>query len=449
MAATPVPLGTGEAVIALAGVVHHYGAGALRKQILFDVAAEVRPGEIVIMTGPSGSGKTTLLTLIGALREPQQGSVRVLGQELLGAGEGRRVRVRRQIGYIFQSHNLLRSLTALGNVQMSLRDCGLSRSEARRRAEETLAAVGLADQAAKYSDQLSGGQRQRVAVARALARRPRIVLADEPTASLDKASGLAVVEFLARLAREQGCAVLLVTHDNRILGIADRIIHMEDGRLSTFGSEVASSTRRMLEAFARTNRKGEIVDRVRALPFSTFAQFVEQLTRDFQEFLATLELSEHDAFDSMLEQVLEAFTGKLADVVQADRATLFLVDRARGELVAQVVHGQAELRLPLGAGIAGHVAESGRPLNVPDAYAEPRFDREVDRRTGYVTRSLLSMPIADSKGATFAVMQFLNKAGGGPFDAADERAFADAAAAIAVTLEVWCRMRGRRAQATA
>jgi len=220
------------AVVALSGVDHFYGAGALRKQVLFSLELSVQPGEIVILTGPSGSGKTTLLTLIGGLRAPQHGSVRVLGQELRAASEEDRVRVRRNVGYVFQAHNLLRSLSALRNVQLSLHGQGVSRAEAAQRAKESLAAVGLGERGADYPEQLSGGERQRVAIARALARRPRVILADEPTASLDRQAGRQVVEVMNLLARRQGCAVLLVTHDHRILDIADRALQMEDGRLT-------------------------------------------------------------------------------------------------------------------------------------------------------------------------------------------------------------------------
>jgi putative ABC transport system ATP-binding protein len=134
-------------VIALSGVDYFYGAGALRKQILFDLELTVRPGEILILTGPSGSGKTTLLTLIGGLRAPQNGHVRVLGRELRDSSEAARVSVRRAIGYVFQSHNLLRSLSALRNVQLSLHGQGLSRRDAAARASQSLAEVGLGDRA--------------------------------------------------------------------------------------------------------------------------------------------------------------------------------------------------------------------------------------------------------------------------------------------------------------
>lgn len=221
-----------ESVIKIENLNFAFGEGDLRKQILFDVNLQINKGEIVIMTGPSGGGKTTLLTLIGALRSAQEGSVNVLGKELLGAGEKEMVEVRRYIGYIFQAHNLLKSITARQNVMMSLElHEHISTQESREKAAEMLKAVGLEDHIDKIPDKLSGGQKQRVAIARALAAHPKLVLADEPTAALDSKSGRNVVEILQRLAREQGSSILLVTHDNRILDIADRIVSMEDGKL--------------------------------------------------------------------------------------------------------------------------------------------------------------------------------------------------------------------------
>ena len=223
-----------QPIITIENVSHYFGTGRLRKQILFDVTTIVEPGEVVIMTGPSGSGKTTLLTLIGALRSTQSGSLKVLGQELRGGSENKLVELRRNIGYIFQAHNLLNSLRAWQNVQMSIElHSEIPASESRDRAEAMLEAVGLADWATQYPSELSGGQKQRVAIARALVCNPKLVLADEPTAALDKKSGRDVVEIMHNLAKKQGSAIVLVTHDNRILDLADRIIHMEDGRLSS------------------------------------------------------------------------------------------------------------------------------------------------------------------------------------------------------------------------
>ncbi|MEB3292486.1 MAG: ATP-binding cassette domain-containing protein, partial [Synechococcales bacterium] len=185
--------------------------------------------------GPSGSGKTTLLTLIGALRSTQEGSMRVLGQELRHGKEGGMVELRRNIGYIFQAHNLLNSLTARQNVMMSVElHKHLNAKEVQEMADAMLEAVGLGTHLTYYPDELSGGQKQRVAIARALVSNPKLVLADEPTAALDKKSGRDVVEIMRRLAKERGSAVVLVTHDNRILDVADRLIHMEDGRLESY-----------------------------------------------------------------------------------------------------------------------------------------------------------------------------------------------------------------------
>lgn len=211
---------------------HAFGQGEMRREVLQNISFTIEPGEVVLLTGPSGCGKTTLLTLIGALRTVQQGQVSVLGQSLQGAGRRRRQQVRRRIGMIFQGHNLLRCLTAEQNVQMGadlLPD--LSYRSRRDEARQWLRAVGLEDHMGKVPQDLSGGQKQRVAIARALAANPRLLLADEPTAALDSRTGREVVELLRRLAREQSCAVLMVTHDPRIVDVADRLLQMEDGRL--------------------------------------------------------------------------------------------------------------------------------------------------------------------------------------------------------------------------
>ena len=211
---------------------HFFGKGELRKQVLFDINLEIDRSEIVLMTGPSGSGKTTLLTLVSGLRSPQTGSCKILGKELCGASSSELVRARRNNGYIFQAHNLHHSLTAVQNVQMGLEVHGkYSQAQMRDRAVAMLEEVGLGERVDYYPDKLSGGQKQRVAIARALVARPAIVLADEPTAALDSKSGRDVVNIMQKLAREQGSTILLVTHDDRILDIADRIVHLEDGRL--------------------------------------------------------------------------------------------------------------------------------------------------------------------------------------------------------------------------
>ncbi|MBE9182731.1 DevA family ABC transporter ATP-binding protein [Oculatella sp. LEGE 06141] len=224
----PIP----EFIISAHHLNHYFGQGTLRKPALFDINLDIRAGDIVIMTGPSGSGKTTLLTLMGGLRSAQEGSLNVLGQEICGASKQQLTQLRKQIGYIFQAHNLMSFLTTRQNVRMSL-ELHNERLPQTMDAEvdAILETVGLGNRTDYYPENLSGGQKQRVAIARALISQPKLVLADEPTAALDKKSGRDVVELMQKLAKEQGCTILLVTHDNRILDIADRIIYMEDGRL--------------------------------------------------------------------------------------------------------------------------------------------------------------------------------------------------------------------------
>jgi putative ABC transport system ATP-binding protein len=222
-----------EPVISIRRLDYYFGKGELRKQALYDINLDIQAGEIVLMTGPSGSGKTTLLSLMGGLRSVQEGSLAILGQQMRGIDKKRMLQVRSQIGYIFQAHNLLTFLTAKQNVRMSLElHDAYIQQDMDRIAIQMLEAVGLGDRVSYYPDNLSGGQKQRVAIARALVSRPKIVLADEPTAALDKQSGRDIVEIMQRLAKDQDCTILMVTHDNRILDVADRIIYMEDGRLT-------------------------------------------------------------------------------------------------------------------------------------------------------------------------------------------------------------------------
>ena len=221
-----------QPVIQIQNLNHYFGKGELKKQVLGNINLELKQGEIVILTGHSGSGKTTLLTLAGGLRSAQSGSLKILGQEMLGANKKQLTQVRQQIGYIFQAHNLMAFLTAKENVKMSLElHSQYLPSDIDSLAILMLEQVGLEERINYYPENLSGGQKQRVAIARALVSHPAIVLADEPTAALDSKSGRDVVNLMQKLAREQGSTILLVTHDDRILDVADRIVHLEDGKL--------------------------------------------------------------------------------------------------------------------------------------------------------------------------------------------------------------------------
>lgn len=211
---------------------HWFGTGEARKQAIFDVSLTIEAGNLTILMGPSGSGKTTVLTLMGCLREVQAGSVRVLGEELSGASAAKQEALRRRLGFIFQAHNLHESLTARQNVLMGLEVHGRGdRSQQERAAEHMLHLLGLGHRVDYLPENLSGGQKQRVAIARALVPNPEIVFADEPTAALDREAGLQVVQMLKALGQERGITTLMVTHDNRILELADRIVTLEDGRI--------------------------------------------------------------------------------------------------------------------------------------------------------------------------------------------------------------------------
>lgn len=212
---------------------YYFGVGDTLRQVLYDVHLAIYPGEIVIMTGPSGSGKTTLLVLAGGLRSVQDGSLNVLGREMRSLSARELVEIRRGIGFIFQFHNLFESLTAIENVQLALDLHQYTPREKRDLAADILTKLGLEHRLHYKPGSLSGGQKQRVAVARALVNKPRIILADEPTAALDKESGRIVVSLLQEHARASDAAIILVTHDNRILDVADRIVTLIDGRIAS------------------------------------------------------------------------------------------------------------------------------------------------------------------------------------------------------------------------
>ncbi len=430
-----------EAPIAFESVSHWYGEGALRRQVLFDVSGSVRSGEIVILSGPSGSGKTTLLTLIGALRSTQTGSLEVLGNELRGASEKVLTEVRRRIGYVFQSHNLLDALTVRQNVQMGLQPD--AREESAKRADDLLASVGLEGYGDRHPGEISGGQRQRVAIARALVGEPRIILADEPTASLDKETGRQIVTLIQRLAREHGVTVLLVTHDHRILDVADRILALEDGRISSFMSAVTEGTRRMWGLLARDLRQGDLVRRVSEIPADRFAGLLEQVTEETQELLEMVEVAQGDTFDSALAQVLEACALKIGEGVGAERTRVYLVEEGGKEifsLAPSAEEGAVEVRAPIERGIAGRVARTATLARVDDPARDPDFDPTLDLGSSERTGQVLALPFLERSGAAFAVIELGRSAEAPPFSGEEARRVQAFVSSLSSILQTWFRM---------
>lgn len=219
-------------IIRAKGLSKIYREGTTELRALHEVDLDVRGGELTLLMGPSGSGKTTLLSILGCILRATDGKLEVLGEDVGSLAESELPRVRREaIGFVFQGFNLFPTLTAAENVALSLDVRGVRGAAAKKRSEELLSEVGLAEKARSFPADLSGGQKQRVAIARALAGDPPILLADEPTAALDSTSGRTVIELLQRLARGHGRAVVMVTHDPRVLPYGDRIIHLEDGRI--------------------------------------------------------------------------------------------------------------------------------------------------------------------------------------------------------------------------
>ncbi|MES2495950.1 MAG: ATP-binding cassette domain-containing protein [Pseudomonadota bacterium] len=209
-----------------------YGKGALAREVLKGVSFTADDGEVLLITGPSGSGKTTMLTIVGALRPFAEGQVSVHGLALRGASTEALLDIRQRIGFVFQRHNLLKSLTVYENVESSLYVLDESdESSNRPRAQAMLDAVGLGDRGHDFPEMMSGGQQQRVAIARALVRLPDLIIADEPTAALDSESGRLVMNKMRDLAVQLGCVIMIATHDERVFDIANRRLHMEDGHL--------------------------------------------------------------------------------------------------------------------------------------------------------------------------------------------------------------------------
>lgn len=223
-----------NSLVDLRGISKHFGQGETRVDALADASLAVRPGEVVGLVGPSGSGKTTLLNVVGCVTEPSSGWMALEGEVVYDQRwlrrDLRRLRLEK-IGFIFQTHNLLPFLTAIENVMEVLELAGASSSQARARATELLDYLEVGHRKNAMSSQVSGGEAQRIAIARALANRPRIILADEPTAPLDSVRAAIVMDLLRRIAVDQAAAILVVTHDESIFNRFDRIFHLRDGRL--------------------------------------------------------------------------------------------------------------------------------------------------------------------------------------------------------------------------
>jgi putative ABC transport system ATP-binding protein len=372
-------------VLSFRGVSHAYGDGPTRRQVLCDVSAEIAPGEIVIVTGPSGSGKTTMLTLAGGLRSLQDGSIMAMGRELRGASYDAMVALRERIGFVFQAHNLLPALTAQQNVQMALRVADPPRAaESRRRAIDVLAAVGLERHIDSYPHELSGGQRQRVAIARALVRNPAIVLADEPTAALDRQSGRAVVDLLHALAKSHACAILLVTHDTRISDVADRILTLEDGRLSSGSGGLAEHTAQVLSAL---QRRGELQRLAMPLDVPGFVSFLDGFSGEFTQLGRTLDVARDEAMALLVEETLDTIARKLRQTFHVECANVYVPD-PRGKPSATA----GELR--------------GEP------------------------REVLAAPVLAADGSVTGAVELVNRVPSGSFTPADNQALADFAAGL-------------------
>ncbi|HEY9828015.1 MAG TPA: ABC transporter ATP-binding protein [Stenomitos sp.] len=222
-----------EFALCATGVEMEFSTGSQSVQVLKGIDLKIKTGDIQLLMGPSGSGKTTLLSILGGILTPTAGEVHILGEEITRLSRHKLAQFRlHNLGFIFQGFNLFPALTAAENIEATLNLKGIYGREARQQSLKLLEQVGLADKSQSLPADLSGGQKQRIAIARSLAGKPRLILADEPTAALDSQRGRAVIELLRSLAKEEGCTVIMVTHDPRIVDIADRVAYVEDGLLS-------------------------------------------------------------------------------------------------------------------------------------------------------------------------------------------------------------------------
>jgi putative ABC transport system ATP-binding protein len=327
--------GSRSDILSLRDVSYSFPTPTGRKQVLRNVSADIWPGEIALVVGPSGSGKTTMLTLAGALRSVESGSIVVLRQELAGASPRELRQVRKKIGFIFQSHNLLNSLSVLDNVRTALMPIDYPARHARQDCIAMLRAVGLGEHIHSRPRNLSGGQRQRVAIARALVRKPELVLADEPTASLDGASGREVVELLRELARAQGCSIAMVTHDNRILDLADNTLRLEDGELSSYASALTADSSHMLTALSGLGGEemdwfwGEMAD-------AKFMDVLRKLRSESMQYLNVLDFGSEGAKPEWIEALLQSLLRKVATVVGAAHAVIRTAGRTPRQFALEI-----------------------------------------------------------------------------------------------------------------
>ncbi|HKF46655.1 MAG TPA: ATP-binding cassette domain-containing protein [Terracidiphilus sp.] len=309
-------------ILSLRDVCYSYPSATGRKQVLRNVSADIWPGEIVLMVGPSGAGKTTMLTLAGALRSVESGSLISLKRELSGASPEELMRVRRKIGFIFQRHNLLKSLSALDNVRTALQPLDYPYAEEREACVAMLQAVGLGAYLHSRPNNLSGGQQQRVAIARALVRKPELVLADEPTASLDGASGREIVELLRQLARAQGCTIVLVTHDSRILDLADRCLRLEDGILSSYASAVTADSAHMLTALSAFRDSEELGWFWSRMDAGQFLDALRKLRVEATQFLNVMDFGADNSLAEWVDSLLFSVLAKVAALLDVPSARI-------------------------------------------------------------------------------------------------------------------------------
>ncbi|WP_068377313.1 ATP-binding cassette domain-containing protein [Paraglaciecola hydrolytica] len=415
-----------------------FGSGELKKQILFDISTDIRAGEIVIVTGPSGSGKTTLLTIVSALRSVNTGSVQIFGKELCGAKSKDLEQVRKNIGFIFQQHNLIAALTALQNVVLGIRISGKYKgSQIEQRAIEYLHLVGLGERIHYLPEQLSGGQKQRVAIARAMAAEPKILMADEPTASLDKQSGRDVVDQMKSMAKEQGSTILLVTHDNRILDVADRIIYLEDGQIASFNEAVIDSSQHMMKVVADT--PSERPNNQNESDFDS-QYFMVDLSLQSQRILALKSKINPIAFKGVLTNALTDFTTRACEIFDTHGFVLYLAnEQAWSVTPLGSSSGQQIGTYPNQGGVVNAVRDLNKSLLITNSFGDKRIEPALDKQFDEA-QMIMAVPLRRRSGEVFAVVQCRRLSNKAVFTERDLKLFELFCSSITGLLEAYSKL---------
>jgi len=395
-----------------------FGEGELRRQMLYGIDFVLEPGEIVIVTGPSGSGKSTFLTLVGTLRSHQEGQLDVVGNSLLGASAATINNVRQQLGFIFQYHNLLDSLTATENVLMGFaKGDKRTKSQLKEVASSTLATLGLEMRLNYKPSSLSGGQNQRVSIARALVRSPKVILADEPTASLDATTTEIVMRLFREQTKELGSSILLVTHDDRIFKQADRVVEVRDGKLRDAGATYLDHGKNQASAALTTIAHSHKLEAPAVTadprPGTLAANRVKGALESLEKVLSDLAEIKLATTLQSLAQSLTYIASESASSLNADGCSIYLYDKDNAELFTLALSSAKDdlegFAISTDKGFVGKCFREGAAVLEGRAADSTTLDRTIDLKSGLTTQSVACVPLSTETGDVFGIIQLVDQ----------------------------------------